>query len=127
MIYAVSSKRKTRRLVIMKNVTWLNVLLGICLIIAPFALCTVGPNGTWTANDIVLGVLLIAASIAIISAAAPAGTLWFEMLCGVWLIVAPFVLKYSNGPVKMRNDIVSGIIAIVVAAIALSAFTTPRP
>jgi len=112
----------------MKNVTWINILLGIWLLIAPFALSSVGGSGAWSANDVILGILLIAASLWIVSAAAPTGAVWFEVLCGIWLVVAPFVLRYSGTGVKMTNDVISGIIAIVVAIIAMSGMrrtTTP--
>ncbi|HUK33598.1 MAG TPA: SPW repeat protein [Vicinamibacterales bacterium] len=111
----------------MKNITWVNILLGVWLVIAPFALSTVIPNHAWTANDVILGVLLIAASWAIVSMAAPSiGVAWFEVLCGVWLVVAPFVLHYSGGHVKLGNDVISGIIAIVIAAIALTGIRRPH-
>ncbi len=111
----------------MKNITWINILLGIWLIIAPFALRTVGEHGAWTANDVILGILLIVASWAIVAAARPAqGAAWFEVICGIWLVVAPFILRYSNGPVKLGNDVISGIIAIVVAGIAMASMNRPR-
>jgi len=110
----------------MKNVTWINVLLGIWLIAAPFALSTVGGKGVWTANDIVLGILLIVASAVIVGAAAPArGAAWFEVICGIWLVVAPFILRYSNASVKLGNDVISGVIAIVIAAIAIASMQRP--
>ncbi len=111
----------------MKNISWINVLLGVWLVIAPFALNTVVPDGAWTANDIILGVLLIAASWAIVAMAAPSsGIAWFEVLCGIWLLVAPFILHYSAGRVKLGNDVISGIIAIVIAAIAMSGMHRPH-
>jgi len=111
----------------MKNISWINILLGVWLVIAPFALSTVIPNGAWTANDIILGILLIAASWTIVAMAAPsAGIAWFEVLCGIWLIVSPFILRYSTGHVKVGNDVISGIIAIVIAAIAISGMHRPH-
>lgn len=111
----------------MKNISWINILLGVWLVVAPFALSTVIPNERWTANDVILGVLLIAASWTIVAMAAPGtGVAWFEVLCGIWLIVAPFILRYSTAHVKLGNDVISGIIAIVIAAIAMSGMHRPR-
>ncbi len=105
----------------MKNITWINILLGIWLVIAPFALAAFGGRGAWTANDVVLGLLLIGFSWWIVAASAPpTGAAWFEVLCGIWLIVAPFVLRYSVSSHK-SNDVISGIIAIIVAAVAIGA------
>ena len=111
----------------MKNITWINILLGIWLLIAPFALSSVGGTGAWTANDVILGILLIAVSWWIVATAAPTGAIWFEVLCGIWLIVAPFVLRYNGTGVKMTSDVISGIIAIVVAFIAMSGVQRPTP
>jgi hypothetical protein len=105
----------------MKNITWLNILLGVWLLVAPFALSKLATIGAWTANDIVVGILLMSTSWTIVATARPAaGAAWFEVACGIWLVFAPFVLKYSSGPMKLRNDVISGIVAIVVAVIALA-------
>jgi hypothetical protein len=105
------------------------VLLGVWLIIAPFAL----PAGAmmtnaWAVNDVIVGILLVAFSWWMVAAIAPPiGAAWFEMLCGVWLIVAPFVIGYSATMSAVWNDVVCGIIAIVVAVVAAQAMTrTPR-
>jgi hypothetical protein len=111
---------------VMKNASWINTVLGAWLLIAPFALSTVVANVAWTANDIALGILLMAASAVVSSAASPSfGVAWFEVFCGIWLIVAPFVLRYANRPVKLGNDVISGFVVIIVTAIAMS--TTRRP
>ena len=109
----------------MKASIWINLLLGIWLIIAPFALpASVGMSHAWATNDVVIGVLLIAFSWWILAAIAPpTGAAWFEILCGVWLIVAPFAFGYGATMSAVWNDVVCGIIAIVVAAVASNAIT----
>jgi hypothetical protein len=109
----------------MKRSIWINLLLGIWLIIAPFALpAATGMTSASAANDVVLGILLIAFSWWIIAAMAPpTGAAWFEMLCGFWLIAAPFVLRYNSRMPAVWNDVLCGIIAVVVAAIAAQATT----
>ncbi len=103
----------------MKSVSWINLLVGIWLIIAPFALAAGGPSHVWSANDVILGVLLIAFSWWTLAAIAPPlGAAWFQILCGIWLIVAPFVLQYSRVRAAVANDVICGIIAIVVSAVA---------
>jgi uncharacterized membrane protein len=101
--------------VIMKGIIWINLLLGIWLIIAPFAFAVTGaPMG----NDIVLGILLVAFSWWVLGAMAPpVGTAWFEILCGIWLIVAPFALGYGATHALMANDVIVGIVTIIVAAV----------
>ncbi len=38
---------------------------------------------------------------------------WLLVLAGVWLVVAPFVLKYSETRSAMMNDIITGAIVVV--------------
>ncbi|MGE5244288.1 MAG: SPW repeat protein [Betaproteobacteria bacterium] len=102
----------------MKNVTWINLILGIWLIVAPFAIGYSGMSRVATAEDIVLGILLIGFSWWIVAAvAAPVGTAWFQLLCGIWILLAPFVLGYRAIPGAMANDVVCGVIAIVVSLV----------
>ena len=44
-------------------------------------------------------------------------------VCGLWLIVSPFVLGYSTMATALWNDDICGIVAVVVAAIAARAMT----
>ena len=105
----------------MKGITWINLLLGVWLIAAAIAR---GMGGAAMTNDFVLGVLLIGFSWWMLGAVAPpVGAAWFEMLCGLWLIVAPFALAYSAMRSSTMNDVVVGIVTIIVAAIAASAIS----
>ena len=101
----------------MKRVSWINLILGIWLIISPFVFVSVGPKVT-VANNVVLGILLIASSWWILAVTAPAGGVsWFQMLCGIWLIIAPFVLRYNQVTHAVTNDVIVGIIAFIVGLI----------
>ncbi len=103
----------------MKGIIWINLLLGVWLLLASFAMAA---TGAVTANNVVLGILLIACSWWMLAAIAPpVGVAWFEILCGIWLIVSPWALNYATFRPSTGNDVVSGIIAIVVAAIAARA------
>ena len=104
----------------MKGSAWINLLVGLWLIVATFVLpVSVLAHTAWTGNDIILGVLLVAFSAWMLNAlAAPLGAGWLQMLCGVWLIAAPFVVGYSAIRAAMLNDVVCGVIAIVFGAVA---------
>ncbi len=112
----------------MKGSIWINVLVGIWLIIAPFAMPAGAAMTARAVNDVVLGILLIGFSWYVLAATLPAtGAAYLEIVCGAWLIIAPFVLRYSGAAAAVWNDVVCGIIALVVAAIAAQATTrTPR-
>ena len=52
---------------------------------------------------------------------------WIEVVAGLWLIVAPFILKYSATAGAMWNDIVLGVIVGVVGLIAAFGKGTSAP
>ena len=100
-------------------------IAGIWLIIAPFSLDyrnTGGDfNGYW--NDVVIGVALAAvALVRIVSPVATAPLSVINVLLGMWLIIAPFILGYNDGSdaaAATVNDIVVGLIVVVLAAVSL--------
>ncbi|MCW8195954.1 SPW repeat protein [Proteobacteria bacterium 005FR1] len=107
----------------------INLLAGLWLVLAPWFL---GYPRAYAAmwNDTAVGVLVLL--LALIRAIAPTrfvGISRANMLLGLWLIVAPFVLDYGRGGlvfdhVATWNDIVLGIVVIVSAW--LSAEVTRR-
>ncbi len=102
----------------LKDITWVNLLLGIWLIVGLFALGVARLSPAAVISDIVIGVLVLAMSWWIVSATAPPlGAAWFQTLCGLWLIVSPFVLKYRRLPTATGNDVAVGVIVIAVALI----------
>lgn len=46
--------------------------------------------------------------------------LWIFVLAGIWLIIAPFVLDYSQTTSALWNDIIVGIIVAIVAIFGYS-------
>ena len=105
----------------MKRVIWINLVLGVWLIISPFVIGYFVPSASSTvavANDGILGVLLVACSWWIVAAmAANVGVSAFQVLCGIWLIIAPFVLRYRELPVATVNDVAVGVLVLIVSAI----------
>ena len=73
-----------------------NVLVGVWLILAPFALGYSGlERAVW--NDMVVGVAIIVLAIARIASPVRQVRLsWTNTVLGAWLIVAPFLLDYSS-------------------------------
>ena len=45
------------------------------------------------------------------------GASGINILCGLWLILAPFILAYSNLQMAMWNDIIIGILVALIAMI----------
>jgi hypothetical protein len=105
--------------VVMKRVSWINLILGIWLIISPM-LVGYSASHIPAGNNVILGVLLIASSWWIlVSDAIEVG--WFQILCGIRLIIAPFVLGYHALTSAMANDVIVGIIAVIVGGIEAQA------
>jgi SPW repeat len=103
----------------MKRITWINLILGLWLIIAPFALKYAGLAHPAAVEDVVMGIIVAAFSWWMLASALPMmGQAWFEMLCGIWVAIAPFVIGYSGLAVARTNDVWVGIVVLVVAIVA---------
>ncbi len=100
-----------------------NVLLGIWLIISPFVLGHARSNA-FLVNNIVLGIVIGVLALIRSSGSDPrAGTSWLNIILGIWLIISPFALGFSNLMGPMINNVVVG---IVVALIALGSASGSR-
>ena len=101
-----------------KDITWVNLLLGIWLIIGLFALGVARLSPVALTNNIIIGVLVLVMSWWIISAAAPpTGAAWFQIFCGLWLLASPLVLKYQQLRTVTGNNVAVGIIVIAIALV----------
>lgn len=120
-----------------------NALAGVWLIAAPFALGYAGlGRALW--NDIIIGIAVL--GLAMTRTAAPLSSKsigWINTVLGVWLIIAPFALGYSeyggigegtassqagiNWRGATGNDIIIGILVICLSAwSSLAARNKPR-
>ena len=102
----------------MKWTSWCNLILGIWLIIATWA---VGFMTTATAtNSFIIGVIVIAAALAALSSLAAArGARWVNLIAGIWLIVSPWVLRFGTNVNVIANDVIVGVLIAVFAWIGL--------
>lgn len=100
----------------------LNVVAGAWLMLAPFVLSFEGENaGQW--NHIIVGAAV--ALMALVRASDPdhrVGVSWANAVLGVWMIVAPYVLGYSDVNQATTNSIVMGVVILGLAA--FSAYET---
>jgi hypothetical protein len=91
--------------------SWVNILLGIWVIISPFVL-GMNPKGIW--NNVVAGAVVGILAILRLSMH-QRGWSWLNLILGIWLVISPFVLFL--GTAAMWNNVVLG---IIVAAFALT-------
>jgi hypothetical protein len=99
----------------MKWTGWASLVVGLWLILAPFALGST--DGLW--NDVSVGVVIVAAaaSAAIAETASTAVTLGAVVgAAGLWVAIAPFF--FAHAPVGARgwNDLAVGVVVLELAA-----------
>jgi hypothetical protein len=105
-----------------KIASGLNVLLGLWLLVAPFLL-GYGNIAAAMWNDVIVGgLVLILAGVRVWKPAHNRWLSWTNVLLGLWLLAAPFILAYSEVAAAMWNDIIVGIgIAVLGAWSAIAA------
>mgnify|MGYP001107024599 CR=1 FL=1 len=100
-----------------KTLSWLVALVGIWVIISPFALGhTDMTKVLW--NEVAVGgaLLILGASAGLsMSKGIVTSINWLNAALGIWLIISPFVLAYSSASTTTFNDIYSGAVALVLA------------
>lgn len=106
-----------------RSASVLNLLAGLWLIISPFVLKYHTLHvAAW--DTVIVGIIVLV--LAWIRAANPVrlvGLSWINLLLGIWLIVSPFALAYANMPKATWNNVVFGVVVIILAI--WSAAATP--
>lgn len=103
----------------------LNVIAGIWLFLAPFALGYRDTSGNAMWNDLIIGAsVVVLALMRVMSPRATAELSWVNFVLGAWLVVAPLVLNYNDARVTVAptlNDIILGLIILALAGWSASA------
>ena len=103
----------------LKHIIEINILLGAWLIAAPFVL-GYASSRMQMGNDVAVGILVIACAWWMLAAAVgQIGAGAVQFLCGIWLIIAPFALRYARTSTPFNNDIIVGIASVLVTAAVL--------
>ena len=94
----------------------INLILGLWLIIAPFVLgFTAHTHSEW--NTIIVGILV--ATIAAIRIWGGRGASWLSWInagLALWLIVSPWIYGNSDISAILWNDIIVGVVVLVLSA-----------
>ncbi|NIR58495.1 MAG: SPW repeat protein [Gammaproteobacteria bacterium] len=90
---------------------WVSLIFGIWLFFSPWILGYAdAANAAW--NAYILGVAVVIFSIAAL-AQGRVWEEWVDLVLGVWLIIAPFVLGFTAEGAAMWNHIVLGILLVI--------------
>jgi hypothetical protein len=95
----------------MKWASWINFLLGLWLIVSAFSVSHA--QNPAMSQEIVLGILIAGLAVAAALASTPTTGIisWAVALCGLWTLIAPFVIgNAAQMPTSMKNDVAVGII-----------------
>ena len=94
---------------------WINVLLGIWVIISPFVLgFALLPRAMW--NNAIAGIIVAALALTRTGSPQQSGWSWANVILGIWLIISPFVVTAFSQLMNFRaNNIILGILVGLVA------------
>jgi hypothetical protein len=95
------------------GISWINVLLGIWVIISPLVLgFSQHPAAMW--NNVATGGAVGILALIRTSTPQQPGWSWTNVVLGLWLIISPFALGFATG-VALWNNVILGIIIMIVA------------
>jgi hypothetical protein len=103
------------------GVSWINIVLGIWVIISPFLVqFTRFPAAMW--NNVIVGIVI--AILAIIRTSVPrqAGWSWVNVILGIWMIISPFALGAMTTAI-LWNNIILGIVIALIATVSSTSRT----
>ena len=98
-----------------KTLSWIIALAGLWEIVAPFVFgMTAASAFLWDAIIVGLALLVFGVWAALANTEETVKYLnWINAVLGLWLIIAPFVLTYSSATAALWNDIIIGLVALV--------------
>ncbi|MDZ4225747.1 MAG: SPW repeat protein [Candidatus Andersenbacteria bacterium] len=108
-----------------KTASGLDALVGLWLVLSPFILgYSLLTGALW--NAIIVGVLviLLAGMRALGEGYRSAWPSWVNLVLGLWMIVAPFIIGYAGVMAVLWNSIIVGALIVILAA--WSALSTPE-
>ncbi len=105
-------------------VDWVNLVLGIALVISPWVLAF--PTSIAMYNAVIVGLVIGLVAIGAIVAFAQWEE-WANLILGIWVFIAPFVLGFAADMTAMWTHVVIGLAVAVLAAVELWGVTHQPP
>jgi hypothetical protein len=96
------------------GISWINILLGIWVIISPFVLgFSQLPRVMW--NNIATGIAVGILAIIRTGMRRQSGWSWVNVILGIWLIISPLVVAFITTDTALWNNVILGIIITIIA------------
>ena len=97
--------------------SWLNIVLGIWVIISPFVVQFAQlPAAMW--NNVIVGIVIAVLAIIRTSVPRQPGWSWVNVILGIWMIISPFALGVMTTAILWNNIILGIVIALVASGSA---------
>jgi hypothetical protein len=97
-------------------IDWINLILGIALLISPWVLGFA--TGTPMTNAVVGGIVIGAIAIAALVSFARWEE-WVNLIVGLWVLISPWVLGFTGVTAAARTHVTIGLIVAILAAVEL--------
>lgn len=97
-----------------RSVAGINFILGIWLIISPWIFSYTSGSAKW--NQLAFGIVVAVLAAIRYMAPSQVWASWLNLLAGIWMIIAPFILSYQR-TAAYWNEVLVG---IAVALLSLS-------
>ncbi len=101
-------------------IDWVNLLLGIWLIVSPWALGTFMTSTTATTVLIVMGVALVAFSLWALVRVEDRAAEWWNLITGAVLFVLPWVFRYTATRRDAWDSWIVGFVVVILTLITTS-------
>jgi len=99
----------------MGGASWMNVLLGIWVIISPFVVQFARlPAAMW--NNVIVGIVIAVLALIRTSTPRQVGWSWANVILGIWMIISPFALGVMTTTILWNNIILGIVIALIATA-----------
>ncbi len=100
-------------------IDWVNLLLGIWLIISPWVLGTVAST-TGTVVLVVMGIALVVFSVWALLRVENRAAEWWNFFAGVLLFVLPWIFRYTATNGDAWNSWIVGFVVAILSLITMS-------
>jgi hypothetical protein len=96
---------------------WVNLVLGLWILLSPWALQFATAEHAWNAYVVGAGIAILAAAALIVF---QPWEEWVNLALGAWLLASPWLLGFSTATIAMWNAVIIGALVVVFAGWALA-------